>query len=101
MAEINIFDLEPTTISRDLKGKYLCIYGKPKCGKTTFAIQAPRNLLVAFEKGYNALAGIKAQTITSWVDFKKLMKQLEMERAREMYDTISLDTVGINNIVLA
>lgn len=30
MAEINIFDLEPTTISRDLKGKYLCIYGKPK-----------------------------------------------------------------------
>lgn len=27
---INLLDLAPTTISRDLKGKYLCIYGKPK-----------------------------------------------------------------------
>lgn len=28
--EINIFDLEPSKISRDLKGKFLLIYGAPK-----------------------------------------------------------------------
>lgn len=27
---IDILNLTPTTISRDLKGKYICIYGKPK-----------------------------------------------------------------------
>ncbi len=27
---IDILNLEPTKISRDLKGKYICIYGLPK-----------------------------------------------------------------------
>lgn len=30
MADIDIFNLEPSKISRDLKGKYLLIYGQPK-----------------------------------------------------------------------
>ena len=34
---IDIFNIEPTVISRDLKGKYLLLYGKPKCGKTSFS----------------------------------------------------------------
>ena len=30
MADINIFDLQPSKISRDLKGKYILIYGQPR-----------------------------------------------------------------------
>ena len=30
MADIDIFNLEPSKISRDLKGKYLLIYGQPE-----------------------------------------------------------------------
>jgi len=30
MANIDIFNLEPSKISRDLKGKFLLIYGQPK-----------------------------------------------------------------------
>ena len=30
MADIDIFALEPSKISRDLKGKFLLIYGQPK-----------------------------------------------------------------------
>lgn len=30
MADIDIFNLEPSKISRDLKGKFLLIYGQPK-----------------------------------------------------------------------
>ena len=26
---IDILNIQPTTISRDLKGKYLCLYGQP------------------------------------------------------------------------
>ena len=92
---IDILNLQPTTISRDLKGKYICIYGKPKVGKTTFAVQAPRNLLLAFEKGYNALSDIKAQDINKWSDFKIVLRQLETEEAKATFDTISIDTVGV------
>lgn len=92
---IDLLNLQPTTISRDLKGKYICLFGKPKVGKTTFAVQAPRNLLVAFEKGYNAIAGIKAVDITKWADFRLVLRQLEKPEVQAEFDTISIDTVGI------
>lgn len=95
MAGIDILNIEPTVISRDLKGKYILIYGKPKTGKTTLASRFPKNLLIAFEKGYNAIDGIKAVDINKWADFKLVLRQLEKPEAREMYDTITIDTTTI------
>lgn len=92
---IDILGLEPTTISRDLKGKYVLIYGAPKVGKTTFAAQFKRNLLCAFEMGYNAVAGIYAQPIQKWSDFKLVLRQLEQPAAKEKFDTVTIDTVSI------
>ena len=48
---IDLLNLEPTKISKDLKGKYILIYGRPKIGKTTLASEFPKNLLLAFEPG--------------------------------------------------
>jgi hypothetical protein len=92
---LDILNLEPTKISRDLRGKYICIYGLPKVGKTTLACQFPKNLLLGFEHGWNAIAGAKAIDITKWSDFKMVLRQLEKKEAKEMYDTITIDTVGI------
>ena len=64
-------------------------------GKTTFASRAPKNLLLAFEKGYNGLAGVKAVDINKWSDLKLVLKQLERKEAQEMYDTVTIDTVGL------
>lgn len=95
MAAINILNIEGNKVSRDLKGKYLLLYGEPKTGKTTFATQAPKALLVAFERGYNALPGVKAVDVTTWDKFKQVVVQLRKPEARELYDTIVIDTVGI------
>ena len=92
---IDILHIEPTVISRDLKGKYMLIYGKPKTGKTTLASKFPKNLLIAFEKGYNAIDGIKAVDINSWSDFKLVLRQLKKPEAQAMYDTITIDTTTI------
>lgn len=92
---IDIFNIQPTTISRDLKGKFVCIYSLPKVGKTSMACQFPKNLLCAFEKGYNAIAGVKPADITKWSDFKLVLRQLEKPEARQLYDTVTIDTVGV------
>ena len=92
---IDILSIEPTVISRDLKGKYLLLYGKPKTGKTTMASRFPKNLLIAFEKGYNAIDGIKAVDINKWSEFRQVLKQLEKPEAQAMYDTITIDTTTI------
>lgn len=93
--DIDIFSLEPSKISRDLKGKFLLIYGQPKTGKSTFGSQLPRSLFLNFEQGTNALAGIRSVPILRWSDFKKVLTQLRKPQAREMYDSIVVDTVSI------
>ena len=95
MANIDIFTLEPSKISRDLKGKFLLIYGLPKTGKSTFGSQLPRSLFLNFEQGTNALAGIRSVPILRWTDFKKVLTQLRKPQAREMYDSIVVDTASI------
>lgn len=41
------------------------------------------------------MAGVKPVDINSWSDFKKVVQQLKLPKAREMYDTIVIDTVSI------
>lgn len=92
---VDILNIEPTKVSRDLQGKFILIYSQPKMGKTTFAVQMPKNLLLAFEHGYNALGGIKAVDIDKWATFKQIIRQLRQPEAKEMYKTITIDTAGI------
>lgn len=92
---IDILNIQPSVISRDLRGKYVLLYGKPKSGKTTAAASFPKALLVAFERGYNALGGIRAVDITKWADFKMVLRQLEKPEAKELYETIVIDTISI------
>ena len=92
MADIDIFNLQPSVIDKSLKGKYLLIYGSSKIGKTSFAVQAPRTLVCAFELGLNALSGQRYIPMPKWSDFKKVLAQLRKPQARELYDTIVIDT---------
>lgn len=92
---ISLKELKPTVVSKDLKGKFVFIYGPPKIGKTTLAVQFPKNLLFGFEKGYNAIDNIMAVDIPNWAEFKKYIKQLDDNELKEMYNTISIDTIGI------
>ena len=92
---IDILNIEPTKVSKDLQGKYILIYGAPKVGKTSFSVQMPKNLLLAFEHGFNALGGIKAVDIDKWATFKQVIRQLQQPEAKEMYSTITIDTATI------
>ena len=94
MADIDILNIQPNKVTKDLKGKYIMIYGSPKIGKTTFcATQLPNVLLLAAEVGYHAIPGVRAIDITKWSDVKKIVKQLDSPQAKEMYSTIVFDTI--------
>lgn len=55
----------------------------------------PKPLLVAFEKGYNALIGVRPVDISSWADFKQVCRQLKKLEAKQVYETVILDTVAL------
>lgn len=92
---INLLNLTPHKVSRDLSGYITYIYGAAKTGKTTFCSQTPGCLLLAFERGYNAIPGIIAQDITSWGEMKQVVRELKKPDVQKMFKTICVDTVDI------
>ena len=67
----------------------------PKTGKSTFGSKLPRALFLKFESGTNALGGIRGVPIMKWTDVKDILVSLRMPQAKEMYDTIVVDTAGL------
>ena len=92
---INLLSLEPHKVSRDLSGYITYVYGIPKVGKTTFGAQFPGALILAFERGYNALPGVIAQDITTWGEFKQVLRELKKPEVQAVYKSIIIDTVDI------
>lgn len=95
MGLIDLTKIEPHKVSRDLSGYITFIYGAPKTGKTTLAVQMPDALLLAFEKGYNALPGVKAVDITSWAEMLMVYRQLKSDDVKNIYKAVIVDTIDI------
>ena len=92
---INLLSLEPTKVCTDIKGKTFLFYGAPKIGKTSLSAQFPSPLLLAFEKGYEALDNVYAQPIKSWSEFRTVCSQLKKKEVKEKFSTIIVDTAQI------
>lgn len=92
---IDLLTLEPQKISRDLRGKYVLLYGLPKVGKTSLAAQIDKVLIAGFEQGTNALHNVLVQPIVKWSDWKAVVKQLvrEKEKLQDKISVVAIDTV--------
>ena len=92
---INLLSIEPHKVSRDLSTYITYIYGAAGTGKTTLASQMDHALLLAFEKGYNAIPGIMAQDVSTWGEMKQIVRELKKPEVKEAYRCIVVDTVDI------
>lgn len=95
MADFDLLSITPHQVSRDMRGYSVFFYGEAKSGKTTTATKFPNHLLLAFEKGYNAIPGAMAQPINSWGEFRKVLRQLKEPEVQKKFETIIIDTADI------
>ncbi len=95
MAEINLIDLQPQMISKDLQGKLVLLYGDAKVGKTSLAAQIDKVLICGFERGTNALHNVLVQPILKWEDWRKVVRQLvrDKDKLSDKIKCIAIDTV--------
>lgn len=91
----SLLSIKPHKVSRDLRGYSVFFYGAAKTGKTTIASKFPGSLLLAFEKGYNAIPGIMVKPINSWSEFKKTLRELNDPEVKELFKTVIIDTADI------
>ena len=53
----------------------------------------PGHLILAFERGYNALPGAMIQDVTTWGVFKQVVRELKKPEVKETYKSLIIDTV--------
>lgn len=92
---IDLMAIQPHKVSRDLSGYITYVYGAEKSGKTTFASHMPSPLILAFERGYNALPGVLAQDVTSWGEMKQIVRELKKPEVKERFKSIAVDTIDV------
>lgn len=90
---INLKQIKPHKISKNLDGYTIYMYGPGGVGKTTFACEIPNSLLLAFEHGYSAINVEAPVDINSWTDIKNMMRQLDDPEIKATYKVIIFDTV--------
>lgn len=95
---IDLLNLKPNKVSKDLSGYFTYIYGPGGSGKTTLASKAPKPLLIAFERGYNALPGVIAQDVNTWGEMKQVLRELKKPEVKAMFSTIAIDTVDLASV---
>lgn len=99
---IDIFNIKPNVVTRDLSGKSFFIYGERKSGKTTTASKFPKAIIIAAEKGYGAIPGAIAQPINTWKEALEVKKQLlkdakaaQEENRETAFKTVVADTADL------
>lgn len=94
---INIFQPTVSVIAKGFEGKVILIYGSNNLGKTDQATRFPKPYIIATEKGLNGISGVPYGLISTWSDFRAVIKQFTSpatrEKAKEMYSTIVIDEV--------
>ena len=83
---INLLNLEPQSISKNLKGKFTLLYGLEKSGKTSLASEIEDVLIASFESGTNALHHVRVYPMKKWKDWKDIVKQLVRDKDKEFGD---------------
>lgn len=96
---IDIFAPQISTVSYDLAGKTLLVYGTNRTGKTKQLTRLPKPCYLAFEAGINGIAGVPFFPMRKWSDYVQFVKQISNEknvtRAKELYQTIVLDEASV------
>lgn len=90
-----LLDLQPNKVSRDIGSYVTYVYGAPKCGKSRFAAEFPNAIFFASEPTQNTIPGIFKKDITSWAQFKKMVRYLKDDNVKEKFKTVVLDTVDL------
>jgi hypothetical protein len=91
---LNLLDIQPTTVSKDLSSYIIYLYGDAKVGKTTFCRDAGA-LILATEKGYAALSGAFVMDINKWSDIKAVVRELKKPEIKEKFKVIAVDIVDV------
>lgn len=90
---IDLLNVEPNVVSKNLKNFVIGIYGDPKVGKSSLAAQIPNSLMIATELGFKAIPEIHAVPALDYTSILTILNQLKKPEVKEKYEVVVIDTL--------
>ena len=91
---INLDDVTPNVVTADPVSKIWLFYGDMGTRKTSVACAFPNHLLIAYDIGYKMINGANALPVQNWQDFKAATKQLDLQKNKDRFQIVVIDTIG-------
>lgn len=92
---INLLDLQPNKVSKDLSSYTTLLFGVHKIGKSRLAAEYPSPLFIATEPTQTTIPGAYIQPATSWNEIKQIVRQLKNPQIKEKFKTVVIDVVDL------
>lgn len=91
---VNLDDVQPNVVTADPVSKIWLFYGDMGTRKTSVACAFPNHLLIAYDIGYKMINGANALPVQNWSDFKSAVKQLDLQKNKDRFKVVVIDTAG-------
>lgn len=91
---INLDDVTSNVVTADPVSKIWLFYGDMGTRKTSVACAFPKHLLIAYDIGYKMINGANALPVQNWQDFKAAVKQLDLQKNKDRFSVVVVDTIG-------
>lgn len=95
MAFVNLLELKPNSVSKDIRDYSMLLFGDSGIGKTPFIHElfGDRVLFLSFEQSQKGISGAYAVDIDSYATLMYYIGQLENPQVREKFDAVCIDTL--------
>ena len=92
---IDLMNLEPNKVSKDLSSYSTLLFGDPKIGKSRLAAEFPKPLFIATEPTQTTIPGAYIQPATTWGEVKQIVRQLKNPQLKEKFKTVIIDVIDL------
>lgn len=95
MAVLNLKELQPNKVSKDISSYTTLLFGMPKIGKSRLAAEFPKPIFFATEPTQTSIPGAYIVPVTKWSELKQYIRQLKDEELKNTFLTVVIDTVDL------
>lgn len=95
MGVINLKELQPNKVSKDISSYSTLLFGLPKIGKSRLAAEFPKPIFLATEPTQTTIPGAYIVPITKWTELKQYIQQLKDDELKNTFSTVVIDTVDL------
>lgn len=95
MAVLNLKELQPNKVSKNISSYSTLLFGQPKVGKSRLAAEFPKPIFFATEPTQTTIPGAYIVPITKWSEFKQYLRQLKDQELKDTFSTVVIDTIDL------